>query len=706
MQDRRSATGSDLSDRRDLAPLFDPRSVAVVGASSDRTKWGGDLTARLLRAPAGRDIYLVNRKGGGIQGRKAHTSLREIQAPIDLVFLAVPAAGFETAVDDALAVGAKALVVVTAGLGELGAEGRARQEAAAARIRAAGSLLVGPNCPGVADTTTGLNAVALLDIPAGPIAFISQSGGIGDEIVMRAREFGQGFTRFVTLGNQADVGIADVLWSLVDDEKTRLVALYAEDLRDGRRLAAAAAACVGAGKPVLMMAPGRTGASSRAARSHTGALTSDASVVDAVCAAVGALRMETPDELVETAVGLLSGRLPGGRSIAITSDGGGHGAIAADVIASVGLCVPRFSSALRAQLAELLPVNAALDNPVDFAIASVDPSAHARVGRTLLESGEVDALLVTGELGYWGARFPELSEPGEQELQAARDLAALARDHDFPVIVSTVNRGHSPAVEVLLAAGVPVYREISSAARVLAHLARAAASRPRGLPELPEPSDERVTEDDYWSARRALAAHGVPFVPARLVHDTSEATAAAQDLGYPVALKAMGLLHKSDSGGVVLDIADARELRAACDDMQERLAASAFSVERMAARENGIELIVGCRRDPRFGPVVLVGLGGIYAELLKDSVMALAPVDECEAERLLMSLRGAPLLTGARGRPPLNVLAAARVATVLSGFAAAHPEIAEIELNPLLLTPEDAVALDARVVVAGPAAEA
>jgi len=706
MRDVGNAAQAGPTSPRDLAPLFSPRSVVVVGASGDRSKWGGDLAARLLRAPAGRRIFLVNRKGGEIQGQHAHTSLRELDAPLDLVFLAVPAAGFDAAVDDALAVGAKALVVVTAGLGELGAEGQARQQAAVARVRAAGALLVGPNCPGVADTTTGLNAVALLDIPAGPIAFISQSGGVGDEIVTRAKEFGQGFTRFVTLGNQADVGIADVLWSLVDHAETRLVAVYAEDLRDGRRFAAGAGACVAAGKPVLMLAPGRSAASCRVARSHTGSLTTEASVVDAVCRAVGALRVETPDELVETAVGLLSGRRPHGRAVAITSDGGGHSAIAADIVASVGLSVPRFSDDLQARLAELLPVNAALENPVDFAIASVDPSAHTRVGRVLAESGEVDALLVAGEFGYWGARFPELTGAVEQEAEAARGLAGLAHDQDFPVIVSTVNMGRSAAVDQLLSRGIPVYREIHSAARVLAHLTHFEASRPTGLRELPPPSAERFTEDDYWSARRALAAAGVPFVPAHLVHDTDEALAAARVLGYPVALKAVGLRHKSDAGGVALDIRDEPLLRAACDDMLARLAPSALTVERMAPLADGVEVIVGCRQDPRFGPVVLVGLGGIHAEILKDTVVALAPVETEQAEQLLASLRGASLLYGARGRPQLDVGAAARVAAALSRFAAAHPEVAEVEVNPLLVTPTAAVALDARIVLAGEGDEA
>ena len=694
-------TGAGATDRRNLDLLFSPQSVAIVGASNDRSKWGGDLTARLLRGPAGRPIYLVNRKGGEIQGRPSHISLRELDAPIDLVFLVVPATGFDAAVDDALAAGAKALVVVTAGLGELGGEGRARQQAAVARVRAAGALLVGPNCPGVADTTANFNAVALLDIPAGPIAFISQSGGVGDEIVTRAKEFELGFTRFVTLGNQADVGIADVLWSLVDHAETRLVAVYAEDLRDGRRLAAAAAACVAAGKPVLLLAPGRSEASSRAARSHTGSLTTDASIVDAVCRAVGALRVETPDELVETAVGFLSGRRPHGRAVAITSDGGGHSAIAADIVASVGLSVPPFSSDLTARLAELLPVNAALHNPVDFAIASVDPSAHARVGRALVESGEVDALLVAGEFGYWGARFPELTGEAEQELEAARSLASLAHEHGFPVIVSTVNKGRSPAVDQLLSLGIPVYREILSAARVLAHLTQIETACPTGLPGLSPPSGDLLLDDDYWSARQALITSGIPFVPAHLVRGADEALAAAQDLGYPVALKAMGLLHKSDVGGGALNIRDELMLRAACDHMLMRLAPMAMTVERMALLADGIELIIGCRQDPRFGPVVLVGLGGVYAEILKDTAVALAPVRTGEAKRLLTSLRGASLLCGVRGRPRLDVHAAARVTAALSLFAANHPEVLEVEVNPLLVTPTMAVALDARVVLAG-----
>ncbi len=322
-----------------------------------------------------------------------------------------------------------------------------------------------------------------------------------------------------------------------------------------------------------------------------------------------------------------------------------------------------------------------------------------------MESGEVDALLVVGEFGYWGARFPELSEPGSKEMQAANDLASLAGRHDFPVVVATVNKGASPAVDRLLESGVPVYGELASAARVLAHLAHVETSRPVGLPEMPQQPDAPLTETDYWSVRQALALNGVPFAEARLVHGADEAVAAAGEIGYPVALKAMGLLHKSDAGGVALDIAGDRELRTAFADMRRRLSAAAFSVERMAPRAEGLELIIGCRQDQRFGPVVLAGLGGIYAEVLRDTAMALAPVTEDEALGLLTGLRCAPLMSGARGRAPLDAAAAARIAAALSVFAAAHPELAEIELNPVLVTPDGAVALDARAVPAATADE-
>jgi acyl-CoA synthetase (NDP forming) len=262
----------------------------------------------------------------------------------------------------------------------------------------------------------------------------------------------------------------------------------------------------------------------------------------------------------------------------------------------------------------------------------------------------------------------------------------------------------SPALVELRKAGVPVYREIEAAAWALARLADQAEQTPRGVPDLPPPADASPA-DDYWSARELLSAAGIPFPPAQRVLGSSEAREAASELGYPVVVKALGLLHKSDAGGVALGIEDEEELEAALARMAT-LSAEGYSVERMAPVEDGAELIVGCRRDLRFGPIVLAGLGGIYAELLDDTVVALAPVDTAQAEELIRSLRGAPMLTGARGRSPLDVAAAAEVLAALSRLAAERPDLAEVEINPLLVTPTGALALDARAVSGENAADA
>jgi len=684
-----------VTQPRDLRPFFDPRSVAVVGASNDPAKWGQWLARGALAGEERRDVYLVNRSGGEILGRQSFRSLDELPEQPELVVLAVPASTFEDTVDAALAAGARGIIAIAAGLGELSAEGLARERQVAERVRAAGALLLGPNCLGVYDGHAGLD-LASADFRPGPLALVSQSGNLALEIGLLAGEVGIGVSRFASVGNQADVDATEVLASLAAHEPTRAVGVYCEDFRDGRAFARAAQACIEAGTPVLLLAGGMSVAGKRAARSHTGALVSDSVAVDAACRAAGILRVSTPQEMVDLAQLALATDRPQGVKVAIVTDGGGSAVVAADLTAERGLELPRLSPELAGRLAAMMPATASTENPVDFAGAGEqDLRSYERIPRLLLESGEVDTVLLTGYLGGYSATADELREP---ETDAARGLARAAAEARRPVVVQTMYGDEAPA-RALREAGIPVYRDVDAAVSALA----AVAKQPlRGsVPELPSPV-ARTGGDGYFAARELLAEFGVPLAAALPAVTPDEAAAAAAELGYPVALKALGLVHKSDAGGVALGLRTEEALVQALGAMQTRLAPSGYAVERMSVEPEAVELIVGCRRDTRFGPVLLVGLGGILAEVLRDTAVVLAPTTANAAEELLLGLVGAPLLTGARGRRPLAVRAAAEAAAALSVACAAHEEIGELEVNPLLVTPTEAIGLDARLVYSQP----
>jgi acyl-CoA synthetase (NDP forming) len=680
---------------RDLSALFDPRSVAVLGASAVPGKWGFWLARGALNGEGRRPAFLVNRKGGEILGRRAYTSLAELPEAPELVVITVPAAGVEEAVDASLEAGAKGIVLISAGLGEMGEEGAARERAIVERVRAAGAVLVGPNCLGIHDSGTGLELCSE-ELEAGSIGLISQSGNLALEIGMVGAEFGLGFSRFVSLGNQADVQAAELVESFAAHEGTQLIAVYLEDFRDGREFARAGKAAVDAGTPVVHIAGGATEASARAARSHTGALASDLEAIRAACLGAGIELVFSPKEVVDVAMGLLSHRRPKGRRIALAADGGGHTVVASDLVIAQGLELPELSEATRAELASALPPTATLVNPVDFAGGGEqDIRSFERVIATLLRSGEVDSVILTG---YFGG-YSQYSDAFEaKENASAEGMARAAEETGVPFLAHTMYWRSGPA-ETLRANGVPVYREVEAAVGVASRLARRTPEALVGVPELPEAAAPVEGAQGYFAARTLLAAEGIPYAEGRQVAGLEEALAAAAEIGYPIVLKALGELHKSDSGGVAVGLRDPKELAEALTRMEAALEPPWYSVEAMAPLSQGLELIVGAKRDPRFGPILLVGAGGLYAEIVKDVAVALAPVTEAAAEALLRSLRVAPLLDGARGRPAVNVLTAAAAAAALSRVAAEHPEIAEIEINPLLAAPDGALGLDARIVL-------
>jgi acyl-CoA synthetase (NDP forming) len=408
------------------------------------------------------------------------------------------------------------------------------------------------------------------------------------------------------------------------------------------------------------------------------------------------LRVSSPWEMIDLAQGLLMPHPPRGRRVAILGDGGGHVALAADLATERGMRLPLLSDALAADIATTLPARSTTRNPVDLAGGGEqDFFNFDRVVKKLATSGEVDSMLLTG---YFGGYSSESLDFARRETEVALAMAATAEETACPLIVQTMYP-RSPSIRAMRARRVAVYSDIQSAAQVLARLVERADRPPSGVPPLPEPLTLPPIREGYFEARDMMAGAGIPFVRARQVTTLQEAKAEAAELGFPIVLKALGSSHKSDLRAVKLGIRSDTELEAAFTDIATRLKPPGFSVECMAESVDGIELIVGVRRDPSFGPVVVIGMGGVYAELLDDVAVALAPLSQEVTEQLIRSLRGAPLLLGTRGHPALAISAAAAVAVSLSQLAVERAAITELEINPLLVTPTGVLALDARVVL-------
>jgi len=695
-RDRASEAATGAHTGGDLSRLFNPRSIAIVGASANPAKWGHWLSRSALRGRERRAVYLVNRNGGEILGHPVHSSPGVLPEPPEMVVITVPVPAFEAAVDEALAAGARFLIGITAGFGEMGPEGREQERRIVRRVREAGARFIGPNCMAVFDAETELRLLGST-FADGMIGIISQSGNMCLELGLDASRRGLGVSRAVSLGNQIDVEAWELIDELVRNEATRAIALYVEEFREGRRFVKSVQAATDAGKPVVLLTVGESAAGARAARSHTGSLAGNLEVVDAACCVAGALRVASPDRAIDLLQLMLGPARPRGRRLAILTDGGGHAALASDLASARGLVIPLFGPDTTARLAVGLPPTASTGNPVDLAGGGEqDVYSYARVARTALTSGEVDAVLLTGFFGGYSRRSDEYRR---MEVDVAGKLAEACRESNRPLVVQTMHHDTAPADE-LRRRGIPVYASVDAAIGALALAARWGEPRP-ALPVLPSPG-RPVSLEDYWSARELMASAGLPFPPARRVTSAVEALKAGAEIGFPLVVKALGLLHKTDAGGVVLDIRDPDRLAAIVEDMLQRLAPPALTVEGMVSPAGSIELIVGARWDRAFGPVVLVGLGGIYAEVLRDSAIALAPIDETGAVDLLRSLRAAPLLFGTRGQPAMAIGAVARVVSGLSRLAARHPEIAEMEINPVIVTRDHALCVDARIVLAPP----
>ncbi len=717
-----------------LDPILRPTSIAVIGASRQQHTIGWQILDNLLRQGFQGPVYPVNPKAAAIHSIPAYPSVTDIPGPVDLAVIVVPKEYVTPVARECVDAGVKGLVVISAGFKEVGGEGIERERELVDAVRAAGVRMVGPNCLGVInnDPACSMNATfAPARPPFGPVGFVSQSGAMGASILDYAESLGIGISMFVSSGNKADVSGNDLMEFWEKDDNTQVILMYLESFGNpatfvelGRRITRH--------KPLCIVKSGRTGAGARAAASHTGALAGTELATDALMAQAGAIRAHSVNHLFDLAMAFANQPLPAGNRVAIVTNAGGPGIIAADACEAAGLNVIRLGAATEENLRTRLPEEASVGNPVDL-IASATPANYEFALHCVFEDPDVDAAIA--------AFVPPL---GIQTKDVAAAIVRVNERHpDKPLLAVLMGRQGLPAgLAELHEARIPAYIFPESAARALAAMwhFRQTTERPPGRPVSFDTDDTTVasiidatleggryklTEPD---ALRVLEAYGIATVPWQFVSAdgsgslASRTAEAAGDLGFPVALKAVSpqIVHKTEVGGVMLDLKSKTEVERAVREMVKRVQAaspqadattdeprtgapdtptvSGVVVQAMAS--GGTETIVGLTRVERVGALVMFGLGGIYVEVLKDVVLRMAPLLDADAEQMIREVKMFPLLAGARGDEPRDLAALSDTILRISQLAERHPRIAELDINPLIARPQGVVAIDARIQVA------
>jgi acetyl coenzyme A synthetase (ADP forming)-like protein len=698
-----------------LDELFRPRSVAVVGASNRPGAVGTSLFRNVLSAGFQGVVYPVNPKWPSVSGVRCYRSLRELPETPDLAVVIVPAPDVRGVVDALGRAGTRGVVVISAGFREIGGDGVAREAALVATARRHGMSLVGPNCFGVLNTdpSVALNATFSETLPPrGNIAFVSQSGALCAGILRYGIAERIGFSRFVSIGNRAGIDENDLLRSLADDPATGVVLLYVENLADGRRFLETARE-VTEKKPVIVIKSGRSAAGERAARSHTGSLANSGQdrLFDALFEQSGVLRVESIGELFRAAKVHAAGLALAGPRLAILTNSGGPGIVAADACARVGLELPVPSERTARALRRRLSPSASVGNPVDMT-ADAHGEQYSAALSELLAAPTTDGALVIAT--------PTGTLSGDVVSQAILEGRGTSPKPVVACLFGLTDLTHE--VGTLEDHGVPTFTFPEEAVAGLGTLAKYHAwkSRPRTRVRS-FPVDRRAARAAIASARRSrtsvlpeyaaralLTAYGIPFAASRPARDLDGALAAAAEIGYPVVLKVASpdISHKTDVGGVAANLPDEAALRVAWGTMQSELARRAsgaridgFEVESMI--RGGHEVIVGAQRDPGFGPVVLFGMGGIYVEVLRDVTFRLAPLRSLSAVHMVAAVRSSAILNGVRGEAPADLAALYEAIERVSQLVVEVPEVAELDLNPLIVRPagQGVVAVDARVVL-------
>ncbi len=704
----------------DIEHIMSPKSIAVVGASNRSGSLGLAVFRNLIDASYQGILYPVNPKARSIQGVKAYKTLTDIPDEVEMAVLIVPSEHVEGVIEESAKKGVKGAIVITAGFKEIGGQGVELEKRVKATAKAHGIRLLGPNCLGAANTNKDvrMNASFASTMPKpGNIAFVSQSGAMCVAVLDYAAGRNMGFSKFLSIGNKADINEVDLLHYLRDDEDTKVIIMYLEDITDGHAfIEVARDITLTAGKPILALKVGRSPEGARAAASHTGSMAGSDSAYDAIFMQGGIQRVEGVSELFNYALAFSTQPLPKGNRVAIVTNSGGPGIMATDALVRPGITLAALSEETKKKLREKLPPTASVNNPVDV-IGDADAKRYEAAIRYTLEDENVDSAIViltpSGNRGNPGNR-PD-RPPGGQGRARSRSSALswglwtfqrgsnTSRKTAFPNYVFPEEASRTMVAMIRFAESLRPFKEKRREFfRVLEDKEKASAiiaSRLSGR------KDYFMTEQE---AHELLRCYGFPLLKSRLVREPSEIAKAIEEVGLPVAMKldSPDILHKSDAGGVRLKINSVdqaekvfQEIIASAKKYRPSAVIRGILFQEMA--REGVEVILGSTKDPKFGPICMFGLGGIFVEALKDVSFRLAPMWETSAENMIRSIKAYRVLQGIRGRPPADIKAAKLCILRLSAMVSNHPDIAELDINPLILYPEGqgCVVADARIIL-------
>ncbi len=685
-----------------LDAIFKPRSIAVIGATPRPGSIGREILNNLFNNEFNGKIFPVNPKYEYIHSTKAYLSVLSIPDEVDLAVIVVPAAGVLSAVQECAKKGVKGLVIITAGFRETGAEG-AKLEDAIIRIAAKhGMRMIGPNCMGVIDATPGVRMNATFSPgvpPSGTVAFMTQSGALGVAILLAVQKLGLGFSYFASVGNKADVGAMDLLEYWENDEHTKLIAMYLESFGDPRRFTELSKR-ISKTKPIVVVKSGTSAAGARAASSHTGSLAGLEIASEALLQQCGVNRVSSIEEMIHVVQGFVGAPIPSGNRICIITNAGGPAIMAADAADGHGLHIAALSEATRAAMRKALPAEASVENPIDM-IAGAGPDQYERVLDLVLADAAVDLAI---------AIFvpPLMIEP----LEVIRRITRVARAHPKPVYsVLMAEETYYERIPREVPDHVPIFRFPEDAVKVADHTNRYRAwrARPAGSVRTFDVDAARVravvekksrTGGGYLApadTHAVLQAYGFPTVGHAVVPVDGDMGATAGSLAFPVVLKVVGerIVHKSDVGGVILNIRDEKALVAARDKMSASLEkagvfkhATGFLVQEMVGDSTGKEVILGVAQDPKFGPLLMFGMGGRYVEILRDVVFRVLPMTDVDAHEMVRAIRSYPLLEGIRGDKRVDIELAEELVLRLAQLISDVPTIEELDMNPVILTPK------------------